>query len=186
MRDRASKWIDGRLVKIQVATDITDKMRFEEALRKSEALLKDTGQMAKVGGWELDAKTLELSWTEGTYHIYELPIGHMPSLEEATHFFHPDDRPRLEVAIQKALEHGEPYDMETRFVTAKGKQLWTQAICKPVVLAGKIIKLTGTFQDITERKLAEQAIANSERRLSDILMGPRVYTWGSMKNAETN
>jgi len=134
----------------------------EETLRKSEAVLTDTSRMAKVGGWEVDAKTLEVSWTEETYRIHEVPLGSMPPLEDAINFFHPDDRPKLEAAIQKALAHGEPYDMEIRFIAAKGKQLWTHTICKPITVDGKTVKLTGTFQDITERKQAEEAIREAK------------------------
>jgi PAS domain S-box-containing protein len=137
----------------------------EQQLRKSKALLNATGRMAKVGGWELEAKSLEVKWTEQTYRIHEVPLDHKPPLEEAINFFHPDDRPKLRDAIQRALEDGEPYDMETRFITAKGKHLWTRTICEPQVFDGKTVRLKGTFQDITERKEAQEALEALNRQL---------------------
>nr|QNO49780.1 hypothetical protein DMFPCFDI_00023 [Methanosarcinales archaeon ANME-2c ERB4]QNO50132.1 hypothetical protein GDOAKEED_00036 [Methanosarcinales archaeon ANME-2c ERB4] len=130
----------------------------EDALERSEAFLNETGHMAKVGGWEIDAETRDVRWTDETYHIHEVPLGYKPPLDEVINFFHPEDRLKLEHAIQRALDHGEPYNMEIRFITAGGKHLWTHTICKPHIVDGRTVKLTGTFQDITERKTAEERI----------------------------
>jgi hypothetical protein len=144
-----------------VHRDITDRKKAEERLKRSAEFLNATGRMAKVGGWELDAETKEVRWTEQTYHIHEIPLDHSPPLEEALSFFHPEDRPKLEKAIERAIEHGEPYDMELRFQTAMGNKLWTHTMCRPVVKDGRTIKLVGTFQDITEQKRSEDQIKAS-------------------------
>ncbi len=143
---------------------IFDLKHSQEALQKSKSLLDATGRMARVGGWELDANTHEVTWTDATYRIHEVPIGYKPPLQEAINFFYPEDRPKLENAIQRALEHGEPYDLVLRFITAKGKHLWTRTKCEPEVVEGKIIKLKGLIQDITERMKAERALKESESR----------------------
>jgi PAS domain S-box-containing protein len=145
-------------VTFAVARDITELKRNEAALKKSKALLDAMGRMAKVGGWELDAETLTVTWTEETYRIHEVPLDQTPSLEGAINFFHPEDRKRLSQALQRALDDGDPYDMELRFITAKGNQLWTRTICQPETSNGKTVKLKGTFQDITKRKEAEASL----------------------------
>ena len=148
--------------------NITERKKAEGALQESVALLNATGQMAKVGGWTVDAKTQEVSWTEETYRIHEVPLDQKPPLQDAINFFHPDEREKLATAIQRALDNGESYDMELRFITAKGKELWTHTICKPQVVNGKTVKLMGTFQDITERKLADEKLRESEVRFREL------------------
>jgi PAS domain S-box-containing protein len=147
-----------------LSQDITERKRAEETLNRNKALLDATGRMAKVGGWEFNADTLEVTWTEETYRIHDVPLDYKPPLQEAINFFHLEDRPKLERAIQRALDHGEPYDMEVRFITANGKHLWTRTKCEPEIVGGKVLKLKGTFQDITERKQSEFALKESEER----------------------
>jgi PAS domain S-box-containing protein len=149
-----------------VSRDITRLKNAEEAMRQSEALLKRTGEIARVGGWEMDAATLVVTWTEETYHIHEVPLGQMPPLEGAIQFFHPDDQAKLSDAITRALTTGEGYDMELRFITATGKHLWTRTVCQPQFVDGKTIRLNGTFQDITGRKLAEEELLRKSEELS--------------------
>lgn len=136
-----------------------------EQTRKSEAFLHATGRMARVGGWELDAITHAVSWTEETYRIHELPLEYQPPLEDAINFFHPDDRERLRHAIRRALEHGDPYDLELRFITATGKQLWVRTMCEPILHAGTVVKLHGTFQDIDEYKQAQKVIQEQNEEI---------------------
>ena len=147
-------------VTLQKGSDI------EKDLKESKSLLDAVGRMARVGGWEVDGETQEVSWTEETYRIHELPLDYKLPLGKAIDFFHPEDRERLTQAIQRALKNGEPYDMELRLITAKRTLLWVRTICKPEIANGKTVKLKGTFQDITERKQAEAELRRSERELS--------------------
>lgn len=122
-------------------------------LEQKERLLSDTGTVARVGGWELDAQTREVRWTEETFRIHELPPGETPPLEKAIEFFHPEDRELLSHSVEAALSRGTPYDLEIRFITATGRQLWARTKCTPEVRGGTVVRLVGTFQDITEQKL---------------------------------
>ncbi len=171
-----------------VTWEIVRQKRAEEALRESKSLLDATGRTARVGGWELDAENQDVRWTEETYRIHEVPLDYDPPLQEAIDFFHPADQERLSQALQKALDEGEPYDMELRLITAKGKHLWTRTICHPQIVDGKTVKLVGTIQDITERKRAEERAEEEQNRLASIVeysddaiigLSPdgRVLTW---------
>jgi PAS domain S-box-containing protein len=144
--------------------DITERRQAEQAIQKSESLLTETQRMARVGGWELNLDTSEVVWTGEVYRIHEVPTDFEPMLENALAFYDPEDRPLLEQAIQRASETGEPWDLELRFITAKGNRLWVRAIGNAERQDGRVVRLSGTFQDITERKQAEQALRESEAR----------------------
>ena len=125
------------------------------ALEASEALLSQTGMLARIGGWELSADTLEVEWTEQIYRIHELPETGQPPFERAVDFYDPIGRPILENAIKRAFEYGEPYDLELPFTTAKNNRLWVRTKCQPELQDGKVVKLTGIMQDITDQKQNE-------------------------------
>jgi PAS domain S-box-containing protein len=138
--------------------DVTDRRRAEEALRKSESLLKETQRIAQVGGWELDLERGEVVWTEEVYRIHEVPVDYVPDLAKALSFYDPGDRPLLEEAINRAIERGEAWDLELRFVTAAGRRRWVRSMGRAERHDGKVARLSGTFQDVTERKQAEEAL----------------------------
>jgi PAS domain S-box-containing protein len=171
---------------LSIGRDVTDRNRTEQALRKSEAVLNAAGRMANVGGWELVPETMEVRWTDQIYHIYGIPVGQMPPLEENLSFYHPDDRPSLITGLQRAIDHGEPYDLELRFTTAQGRDLWVHTLCRPVVENGKTVLLQGTFQDITERKQAEEALQASEDNYRTLVSHTPAVLWSSDENGHTS
>jgi PAS domain S-box-containing protein len=145
----------GSLAGIQ---DITERRRAQEALQRSENLLKETQRLARLGGWELYPDTQQVRWTEEVFAIHEVPLDFEPSLETALAFYPAKDRQLLEDAIRLAIERGETWDLELQFQTATGRRLWVRAIGKAECQDGRVVKLSGTFQDVSERKQAEQAL----------------------------
>jgi len=148
---------------VELNKEIDERKQAEEALIKSETFLNKTEQIAKVGGWEIDEKTKKVFWTIGLYNITEVPADYDPSSleKEAIVFFSAEDQLILEKIIQRAFEHNEPYDRVFQITTVKGNKKWAQAICEPIVVDGKVVKLSGTFQDITEQKQNEKQIRAS-------------------------
>ena len=143
---------------------IVERTLSEDALRESEDLLNRTGEMAQVGGWEVDLDTSRVIWTRTTRRIHELPDGYVPDLDEAIGYYHPEDQDHVRQCVQRALENDEPFDFTLRLITAKGRERWVHALGQPVFDADRCVRLSGTFQDVTEQKQAERALEASEAR----------------------
>lgn len=143
---------------IAIKQDITERRRAEDLLRQGEAMLNATGEMAKVGGWELDLSTNELTWTREVYRIHEVDEGFVPNVEQAIGFYTPECRPLIEEAVKGAIDHGESFDLELEIETAKNKRRWVKAAGRSRTLSAGTRKLFGTFQDITERKQSEDRV----------------------------
>ena len=146
-----------------------ERQRAEAALRESEAMLNDTGRMAKVGGWAIDLEKGTLRWTQEVYTIHEVGADYQPELETAINFYAPESRPVIQQAVDRAIQKGEAYDLELELITARGRRIWVRAKGTAVAENGKAKTVTGTFQDITERKQAETALRESEQRLAGIV-----------------
>ncbi len=144
-------------------SDITERKRAMEALQRSEALLLQTGEIAKVGGWELDLQTMMPAWSLETYRIHEIDPSLQPDLENAINYYAPEARPIIREAVERAIEKGQAYDLELSMVTAKGTPIWVRTTGQAEFREGKCVRLFGTFQDITGRKQAEQQTVQMKR-----------------------
>ncbi|MCJ7687601.1 MAG: PAS domain S-box protein, partial [Desulfobacteraceae bacterium] len=160
----------------RLAREIDERRQTEEALRESERILNTTGKMAKIGGWEFDVETLEQIWTEEVYRIHEVDLDYKPTVEKGIDFYAPESRPIIEQAVQRAIDDGEPFDVELRFITAKGNHLWVHALGQAHKKNGKTTKIWGVFQDITEKKLAEEALRESEKRFRSVFESKMIGT----------
>ncbi len=149
----------------------------EDDLRKNLEILKDTGEMARVGGWEIDLHENTVHWTQSTKKIHEVADDYVPTLEEAINFYPQESRSIVEKAIREALEQGKSYDIEIPIITAKGKWVWTHSIGKPEMKDGKCVRLRGTFQDITERKNALEDIRANQATLKRTEKIAHVGSW---------
>jgi PAS domain S-box-containing protein len=155
----------------------------DEQLRESKHILDETGRMAKIGGWEHDLETGEAVWTKALCEIVEIESGPPPGVNEHLDYYPPEHRQILDQAYRRAAKEGVPFDLELQARTAKGNPLWCRVAGEPVMRKGKCVKLRGTFQDITVRKLAELALEEQNERLS-ILNAVAQATTGSLTPAE--
>jgi PAS domain S-box-containing protein len=138
----------------------------EQILQANSELLRHTGDLARVGGWEFSVRSGELRWTEEMYLIHELPVGVVPDLDGVLNFFGTDARERVREAFTRAIEDGTPFDMEVPFSTARGRRLWVRAKGQPVERQGRVVLVRGALQDITDEKANEQELQKAVDALS--------------------
>ena len=129
----------------------------QEALEKSESLLRETQRLARTGGWEMDLETEKVYWTDEVYRIRELNRRIEPDLELNWSLYPPQERRITRRMVERARTTGEPWDLELRSETASGRPIWIRSIGKALVKKGRIVKLYGAYQDITDQKEAEEA-----------------------------
>jgi diguanylate cyclase (GGDEF)-like protein len=140
----------------QLAIVRASQIEFHAAAMRSNAdTLQRTGEMAHVGGWEVDLKSNVLDWTDEVYRIHELPIGSHVSVERAIGFFPDTARRQVTAAIDSAINQGTPWDLELPLVTEKGRKIWVHFRGECILEEGVAVKLRGALQDITIRKEAE-------------------------------
>ena len=149
---------------VTVWHDITEAKQAEEALRESELFLRESQKIARLGGWMANPFTDYLNWTDGVYEIIEAPRDYAPGLEEGIKFFLPQYIPILKERLENCLATGEPFTLECEVCTTEGKTLWTEVRGLAPVVKGERTCVMGTFQDITARRQAEQAVRDSEAR----------------------
>lgn len=135
-----------------VARDISAKKQNEQSLANMTEILNRTGEMAKVGGWELDLQTMQAKWTREVFHIHEMEPSILPKLDQLISFFAPLARPIITSAVEKCIADATPWDLELPFVTAKGRQIWVRSQGNAIMNEGRAVRLVGAFQDITTHK----------------------------------
>jgi PAS domain S-box-containing protein len=155
--------IDGIKYGLSIGHDITERKKAEEALRFQELLMRETGQIAKVGGWDFDPLTGDGCWTEEVARIHDLDPAQETNKDFGLSFYKGESRTRVEAAVNEALERGIPYDLELELTSAIGKQKWIRTIGHPIIEQGKVVRVRGSLQDITERKQAEEALRESQQ-----------------------
>jgi len=166
---KLGKWGNENVL-FSIATDMTEQKRREEEIERISRLLAETEAVTRVGGWEYNAATGRITWTDEVYRIHGVGKDYDPNnVTKNISFYSPRDEAVIERNFRRAVETGEPYDLELSFIRASGERIWVRTIGKPVMENGKVVRVTGNIMDITDRKAVAEALKESEEKFRTIV-----------------
>jgi PAS domain S-box-containing protein len=171
IRDKAIEWVDGRIVRLEIATDITERKKSEEEIKLKEIQLLKAQKIAKLGFWDLDLITGELYWSDEIYGMLGFkPNEIVPNYEVFKDRLHPEDRDYAQEHVDAALNDNIPYNIDFRYLFPTGEICYANAQGEVIRdETGKAIRFFGTQQDITERKKAEDDLRESEEKFKTLV-----------------
>lgn len=155
----------------------------EHERRQRMQLFRMMQETARVGGWDVDCRTMDQYWTEETYRIHEVPFSFVPRVENGIAFYAPESHTTITAAFGACINEGKPYDLELQIITARGHRVWVRTAGVPVLEDGKVVRVLGAFQDIDvfkrrEIELEEKlSIIEQQRSAIQALSAPIIQVW---------
>ena len=159
-----------------LAADTTEQIQYQhklkqmnEVLQEEKQKLKNTEKLAKVSGWEYFVVNDELIWSDELYEIFEIDPLEKVNFASLLQSVHTEDLPVFNQSVEKLLLYGEDLDIEHRYITQNGNLKYTRVLGKMQYQDGKMFKVLGTMQDVTELKLVELEKNKFSKLLSNTL-----------------
>lgn len=139
----------------------------EFMVKERTAQLEEAQNIAHLGSWEWDIKRNIVTWSDEMYRLYGLKPGERPvDYETFLAFIHPEDRAFVHQMVQKSYETHELFEFDHRVVRSDGTLRWLHGRGAVILDAGgNAVRMTGTGQDITARKMAEEALREARDKL---------------------
>ena len=162
------------------ATEIHESRVLRDRLQASATFLTQAQQVARLGSFEYDVRANLSHWSETLFDIYGVePQSGWFETEEFVKGIHPEDLPNFGQAIRDIIDNQVPFSERYRYRRPDGQIIHVLSVAKPVVEDGRVVRLVGTVQDITELAEFEQKLRDSERLLkaAEEIAGLGSFSW---------
>ncbi|HMF58716.1 MAG TPA: PAS domain-containing protein, partial [Vicinamibacterales bacterium] len=164
LRDR-----EGRIVRwYLLQTDIEDRKRAEDELRRKESFLATAQRLSLSGSFSWCLDTNEVTFSEGAYRIYEFERDSPVTLEQIGRRIHPDDRHLLQENVNAARTMGDVHDYQIRLLMPDRSVKYLHTISSEIQDASGGRQYIGAVQDVTQRRLAEEALNTARSELAHV------------------
>lgn len=169
--------VSARLVEVKgaryqqaIIRDITERRQTEDALRRSETLLRESQQMVHIGSWELDLKKNNLYWSDEIYRIFEItPAQFGGAYEDFLNAIHPEDQEMVRQAYMDSVRNKTPYAIVHRLLFSGQRIKYVQEWCETYYdSTGEPLRSIGTAQDVTVQQLALNALRKTSQEFKDL------------------
>ncbi|TNE77603.1 MAG: EAL domain-containing protein [Gammaproteobacteria bacterium] len=152
--------------RLTLLSALEDHQQATQALRESETSLAEVGRIARVGGWEMDVTSRQVILTPQSYKNFGVPPTVALSQENLLDLIADSDREKVATALREVVAKGTPFDLAVQLPDSRSGPQWMRFIGQAIWNDGRISRVQGTVQDITERKRAEQR----QKQSYDLLM----------------
>lgn len=162
--------VNGEPCLLVVGLDVTGLVAAEEDLRRSRENLREAVRIAKLARWEYDVHADSFKTSDTIFDFIAVePVTERISAEDVLKRFGEADRLELEAQIARLQSHNTPISLEAQVTLDDGSKRWLSILGEARRDAeGKLAKIVGTLQDVTERKELEQEIHESNERFRAI------------------
>jgi len=135
-----------------------------------DRLLAMANRVARVGGWSIDLSDHTVRWTDEVAQIHEWPVDLPVCFDTVVAYYDGDSQARIREVLEASERDGTPFDVQLSLRTPSGREVWVRAIGEAVRDGdGRIVRLQGALQDITEQRRMELALQRASERLSSTL-----------------
>ena len=146
-------------------TDLTQRKRAEESLRRSEAYLAEAQRLSHTGSFGWAVSTGGISWSQETFRIFEYNPATKPTVELILQRTHPEDMAFVRELIERASRDGKDFDFEHRLLMPDGSVKHVRIVGHAERDKSDEIEFVGAVMDVTAAKEAEERIRQNEREL---------------------